>query len=224
MVSFAAARRMMVDGQVRTNDVTDIRIIGAFEDVPRERFVPPQLVDLAYLDRDLAVTAARPGAPARYLIKPMVLAKLVQALDLGAADKVLDVGCASGYSAAIVAHVAGAVVALEEDAALAAQAAEILRAAECGHAIVRTGALPEGAPADGPYDAILIEGAVEFVPPQLCAQLKEGGRLVCVLKSGGALGKAMLYRWQRGELSGRPLFDASAPLLAGFVRPPAFVF
>jgi protein-L-isoaspartate(D-aspartate) O-methyltransferase len=223
MVSFAAARRMMVDGQIRTNDVTDIRIIGAFEDVPRERFVPPQLADLAYLDRDLAITAARPGAPARHLLKPMVLAKLAQALDLDADDRVLDVGCASGYSTAIIAHVAGAVVALEEDAALAAQAADILHAAECTHAVVRTGALQAGAPADGPYDAILIEGAVEFVPAQLCAQLKEGGRLACVLKSA-ALGKAMLYRWQRAELSGRPVFDASAPLLAGFVRPPAFVF
>jgi protein-L-isoaspartate(D-aspartate) O-methyltransferase len=223
MVAFATARRMMVDGQIRTNDVTDTRILRAFEDVPRERFVPPQLAGLAYLDRDLAVTPAAPGKPARHLIKPMVLAKLVQALSLGPEDRVLDVGCASGYSAAILAHVAGNVVALEEDESLAAQAAEILRAAECTHVVVRTGALQAGAAADGPYDAILIEGAVEFVPDALAAQLKEGGRLCCILKSG-ALGKAMLYRWQQGELSGRPLFDVLAPVLAGFVRPPAFVF
>ena len=223
MVDFASARRMMVDGQIRTNDVTDLRILTAFGEVPRERFVPAGLADLAYLDSDLPLGARTPDRPARHLLHPMVLAKLIQALDLGPQDRVLDVGCATGYSTALLARLAGQVIALEEDAALTTAATEILRDLGCANALVRTGALTSGAPADGPYDAILIEGAVEVVPESLSAQLKPGGRLVCVLCRGPA-GKAMLYRSLAGDASGRPLFDAAAPLLWGFTRPPAFVF
>ena len=223
MVDFASARRMMVDGQIRTSDVTDLRVLTAFGEVPRERFVPAGKIDLAYLDRDLRVGGGTPDRPPRHLLKPMVVAKLIHALDLGPQDRVLDVGCASGYSTAILARLAGQVIAVEEDAALAEAAAEILRGLGCANAVVRTGPLKDGAAADGPYDAILIEGAVEVVPESLCAQLKDGGRLVGILRHG-PMGKAMLYRSVAGEVSGRPLFDAGAPLLPGFARPAAFVF
>ena len=143
MIDFVAARRMMVDGQVRTSEVTDLRLIAAMAEVPRERFVPEGSAGLAYLDRDLPVTPARPGG-ARCLLKPMVLAKLLQAADIDADHHVLDVGCATGYAAAVLSRLAASVVALEQDPALAQRAGEALRS--CGAANVRvvTGPLAEG--------------------------------------------------------------------------------
>lgn len=216
MIDFAAARRNMVDGQVRTADVTDLRIISAMLAVPREQFVSPAMRGLAYLDLDVPV-----GAGARRLIKPMLLAKLIQAADLGPTDRVLDVGCATGYVAALLARLTGEVLALEEDASLA----ETARAALSGqpNVGVATGRLTEGWPQAAPYDAILLEGAAEFVPEVLFGQLKDGGRLVCVLGAGPAA-KAMLYFRTGSEIGGRALFDAAAPLLPGFVRPREFVF
>jgi protein-L-isoaspartate(D-aspartate) O-methyltransferase len=218
MTDFAAARRMMVDGQVRTNDVTDLRLIAAMLEVPRERFVGPALAPLAYLDRDVPVGES---GGARRLLKPMVLAKLIQAADVGENDRVLDVACATGYSSAVLARLAGTVVALEEDAALARRASETLRATR--NITVVTGALTAGWPAAAPYDVILLNGATEIVPQTLLRQLKDGGRLVGVLSSGPA-GKAMLYCRSGEETGGRPIFDAAAPVLLGFVKPPAFAF
>lgn len=218
MTSFDLARRMMVDGQIRTSDVTDGRIIAAFGSVPRERFVPPAQAALAYLDRDLPA-----GAQGRAILKPMVLAKMIQAADIDDEGRVLDVGCASGYSTAILSHLAKEVVGLEEDAALAAQARKLLAGLGVANATVREGALAAGAAGDAPFDVILLNGAVEKHPAALGAQLKDGGRLVCLERKGGTC-RAMLYFADRGELSGRSLFDASAPVLPGFVAPPAFVF
>jgi protein-L-isoaspartate(D-aspartate) O-methyltransferase len=215
MSDFAAARRNMVDGQVRTQDVTDLRIIGAMLDVPRERFVPPAKASLAYLDLDIPLGQ---GAAARRLLKPMVLAKLIQAAEPEQGDRVLDVACGTGYSSAVLAELAGEVVALEEDAALAAQAEKNL----AGRATVVTGPLIAGWPSGGPYDVILLNGASEIVPQSLFGQLKDGGRLVCVI--GASPGKAMLYLRSGAEVGSRPLFDAAAPLLPGFVKAPAFVF
>ena len=130
MTDFAAARRMMVDGQVRTADVTDLRLLAAMLELPRERFFPDDKASLAYLDLDVPVSA--PGQPVRRLLKPMVLAKLIQAADIAETDRVLDVGCATGYSTALLAHLAGSVVGLEEDAALARQAADALRVGRLG--------------------------------------------------------------------------------------------
>jgi protein-L-isoaspartate(D-aspartate) O-methyltransferase len=223
MSSFENARRMMVDGQVRTSDVTDPHIVAAMLELPRERFVPPGKVDLAYLDLDLPVTEAKPGTAARALLKPMVLAKLLQAAEITKSDHVLDVGCATGYSSAVLAHIAGSVVAVEENADLARAAAANLVALGITGVTVRTAELPVGAPADGPYDAILINGCVEIGPDALCAQLKDGGRLVCVLRGTGA-GKAMLYRATDDTVSGRQIFDAAAPALPGFAKPAVFVF
>src|SRR5258708_40248977 len=144
MTDFATARRMMVDGQVRTSDVTDPRIIAAMLELPRERFVPQGKADLAYLDLDLPVTQPKPGGAARCLLKPMVLTKMVQAAGLGEADHVLDVGCATGYSSALLARLAGSVIALEEDEALARLSRQNLAAVGAVNATVVTGPLTQG--------------------------------------------------------------------------------
>jgi protein-L-isoaspartate(D-aspartate) O-methyltransferase len=215
MTDFAAARRMMVDGQVRTADVTDLRIISAMEEIPRERFVPPASASLAYLDMDLPVDGAR------RLIKPMVLAKLIQAADIAATGHVLDVGCATGYAAAVLGRIAGSVIALEEDKKLAAAAKAAL--AGIANVACASGPLTAGWTKAAPYDVILLEGATDVVPRALCGQLKDGGRLVCVLGSGPGA-KAMLYRRSGDDFGGRPIFDAAAPLLPGFAKQPAFAF
>jgi protein-L-isoaspartate(D-aspartate) O-methyltransferase len=215
MVDYAQARKTMVDCQVRPSDVTDLRIIAALLDVPREQFVAPSRRAIAYLDLDLPVADGSPRA----LLKPMVFAKLLQAAEIRETDRVLDVGCTTGYSAAVLAKLAGNVVALEEDPALAHSAAENLGA----RVAVAGGPLNAGWQADAPYDAILLEGASEVRPDRLLAQLKDGGRLVAVIGSA-PLGKATLYRKDSGQITALPLFDAAAPLLPGFAKTPAFVF
>jgi protein-L-isoaspartate(D-aspartate) O-methyltransferase len=219
MIDFAAARRMMVEGQVRTADVTDARLIAAMLDLPREQFFPEEKASLAYLDRDVSVSEA--GLPPRHLLKPMVLAKLIHAAEVGEADHVLDAGCATGYSTALLARLAGSVVGLEQDGILAGHASASL--AGVANAKIVTGPLAQGYPAAARYDVIVMQGATEVVPAALLGQLKDGGRLVCVL-GRGAGGKAMLYRQIDGDCSGRPVFDAAAPLLPGFAQAPAFVF
>ena len=215
MTDFAAARRHMVDGQVRTSDVTDLPVISAMREVARERFMPPASASLAYLDLDVPVGAAR------RLLRPMVLAKLLQAAELQATDRVLDVGCATGYTAAVLARIVRQVVALEQDAGLAKAAREGL--ASQPKVEVVSGTLAEGWPQGAPYDAVVLEGATEVVPHALCQQLKDGGRLVCVLGSGPG-SKAMLYRRSGSEVGGRPVFDAPAALLPGFAKTPVFAF
>jgi protein-L-isoaspartate(D-aspartate) O-methyltransferase len=227
MADFSTARRMMVDGQIRTSDVTDPRIIAAFLNIPRERFVAPSKIDLAYLDLDVPVADGGEISSVRQMLKPMVLAKLIQAAKITERDRVLVVGCATGYSAAIFASLAGSVVALEEDATLAAEATKALSALKQSLGpvdveVVR-GPLTAGWPTGAPYDAMLIDGAVEVMPDSLASQLKEGGRLVCV-RGRRPPAKAVLYRRTEGELSGRPIFDATAPLLPGFAEKPAFIF
>jgi protein-L-isoaspartate(D-aspartate) O-methyltransferase len=219
-MDFATARRMMVDGQVRTSDVTNLDLIDAMLDVARERFVPAAKADIAYLDRDVAVGG---GAQfPRRLLKPMVLAKLIQAADVQSADTVLDVAGATGYSSAILARLAGSVVALEDDADLAHKAERILSEVGANVTVVQ-GPLADGWPARAPYDVILINGMSEILPKELCHQLKHGGRLVGVFGEG-VVGKAMIYLSEAGEVSGRAIFDAAAPLLPVFAKPPAFVF
>jgi protein-L-isoaspartate(D-aspartate) O-methyltransferase len=217
MFDQATARRMMVDGQVRTADVTNPDLIAAMLAVPRELFVPPAQAGQAYSDGDI------PIAKGRALLKPMVLAKLIQAAGVGRSDRVLDVGCGTGYSTAVLARLAGSVVALEEDSALAHRAKEALPAAGAGAATVVVGPLTQGWDAGRPYDVILLNGATTIVPEVLGRQLKPSGRLACVFGAVPA-GKAMIFRSIEGHLAGRPIFDAGAPVLPGFVAPPAFVF
>lgn len=216
MADPASLRRMMVDGQIRTADVTDRPLIAAMLAVPREHFVPQAQAGLAYLDLDLPA-----GSGARRLLKPMVLAKMVQALDISPGSRVLDVGCATGYAAALLARLAGSVVALEQDGVLAAQA----RPALVGLGNVETvqGNLAEGCPERGPYDAILVEGGVEVEPARLWEQLADGGRLICISGVGPAA-RAVLYRRDAGDVSQRPVFDTAGAALPGFERPTAFSF
>jgi protein-L-isoaspartate(D-aspartate) O-methyltransferase len=223
MTDFAAARRMMVDGQVRTSDVTDSRIIAAMLELPRERFVPEADRALAYLDLDFPLARAPRGAPQRRLLKPMVLAKMVQAAAVGAADQVLDVGCATGYSSALLARLASCVIGLEEDPALAGLAAANLATLAAGRATLVTGPLPQGWPPRAPYDVIFLNGASEIAPRALFGQLKDQGRLIAVIGRPPAT-RAMLYRSIGGNVSGWPVFDASAPILPGFAAPAEFVF
>lgn len=221
MSDFATARQNMVDCQVRPSDVTDIRVIDAMLAVPRENFVPKDRRALAYLDLDLVVSD--PSAPKRSLLKPALLARLLQASEIGAGDNVLVVGCASGYSVAVAARLAKQVVGTEPDAALAASAGASLSALGSGNARVIEAASPEGCAASGPYDVILVEGATEVVPEALYAQLAEGGRLVGVMAVDGVQ-RAMLVTRSGNDFGSRILFDASAPVLPGFARRPEFAF
>ncbi|MEN3377777.1 MAG: protein-L-isoaspartate(D-aspartate) O-methyltransferase [Hyphomicrobiales bacterium] len=219
MVDFAQARRTMVDSQVRPSDVTDLRLIAAMLDVPREQFVPAARRAIAYLDIDVPVGEQN----ARALLKPMVLAKLLQAAGIAEGDRVLDVGCATGYSTAVLARLAGQVIGLEEDVALARIAGETLAASGVSNVSVVSGALPDGWQRNAPYDVIVVEGASEVVPAALLSQLADGGRLVAVIGSG-PMGKATIYRAAGGRSTGQTLFDATAPLLPGFAKAAAFVF
>jgi protein-L-isoaspartate(D-aspartate) O-methyltransferase len=222
-MDFVAARTKMVEGQVRPSDVTDLRIVAAMLELPRERFVAPDQADLAYADMDIPVRGEPGGSSNRSLIRPRTLAKLIQALDIQAQDRLLDVGGTTGYGAAVMARLSAEVVALEEDSALAATARKALGECVIGNVTVVTGALTAGWAAKAPYDVILLEGAVEVPPRTLFGQLRDGGRLACI-EGRGQSGKATLYRRTAGVVSGRPVFDAAAPLLPGFARPPAFVF
>jgi protein-L-isoaspartate(D-aspartate) O-methyltransferase len=217
MFDSTRARRNMVDGQVRTADVTNPDLIAAMLEVSRERFVPAGLEAQAYLDGEITI------APGRGLLRPMVLARLLQAARVSDRDHVLDVGCGLGYSAALLVRLAGSVVALEADASLAGQAKAALAANGATRAMVVSGPLPEGWRAAAPYDLILLNGATEIVPDALGRQLKPDGRLVCMFgRSPGA--KGMIFRLAEGRLVGRAIFDAATPLLPGFTAAPAFVF
>ena len=223
MIDFTQLRRTMVDGQIRVNDVTDPRIIDAMLELPRERFVPESRASLAYLDGDPMVREGAVDRPARYLIEPMVLAKLVQALDLASGDRVLDVGSATGYSAAVLSRLAGQVIALEQDEELAARSRRILAELGVSNVEVVTGPLAAGAPGKGPFDAILLNGSVEVIPEVLFAQLADGGRLGAVVRSG-PMGRAILHVRIGANVSKRPMFDAAIPPLPGFAAPRQFVF
>jgi protein-L-isoaspartate(D-aspartate) O-methyltransferase len=223
MFDFEKARRMMVDNQVRTVDVTDPAVTSAMLDIPREKFVPSALRPFAYLDEDLLVREAGEEGPARYLMEPAPFARLVQAAEIGRGDVVLDVGCATGYSSAVLARLASSVVAVEPDPHLAAEANRILTELGVDNVAVVGGSLEEGYPSEGPYDAILLEGAVEEIPQAMFDQLKEGGRLLAVVGYGRAA-SAMVFLRTAGAVSGRSIFNAHVQPLPGFRRPPAFVF
>ena len=216
MSDFAAARRHMVDGQLRTTDVTDLRILTAMDEVARDQFLPPALAGTAYLDINIPL-----GVGARTLLKPMLLAKLIQAAELTGTDRVLDVGCATGYGAAVLARIAGQVVALEQDPALVQSATKAL-AGEAKVSVV-SGPLVEGWASGAPYDAIVVEGTVEVAPAALLQQLANGGRLVCV-QGVGPGAKATLYRRSGEDIGERAVFDASAGVLPGFEKPLEFAF
>jgi len=216
-LDYASARRNMVDGQLRTNRVNDPRIIAAFETLPRERFVPEDTRGFAYIDEDLEV------APGRWLMEPMVLARLLQGAEIGDEESVLIVAAGTGYAAAAAASLARKVVALEEDPALAEQARRVLQELAIENVTVVTAALEEGYSAEAPYDVIIIDGAVEEVPDAYGEQLVEGGRLLAVVRPPAGVGRGRLYR-KNGTLSSRVLFDAATPVLESLRKARSFVF
>lgn len=215
MTDYAARRTTMVDTQIRPSDVTKFPIIEAMLTVPREEYVPAALREAAYIGENLDL------GPGRVILEPRTLAKMLDALDLQRDELVLDLGCGQGYSAAVIARLAEAVVAVEEDAALAAEAQAVLAREGVDNVILHTGPLAAGAPQHGPYDAIMIEGAVADLPEALLAQLKDGGRIACLFMDG-ALGVVRIGYKLGGVMSWRFAFNAGAPVLAGFERQAEF--
>ena len=220
---FEQRRIKMVDGQLRTTDVTRASVLDAMLSVPREEFVPRARAELAYIDEDILVAEASGGAPARFLMEPSPFAKLLQLAEIGAGDFVLDIGCATGYSSAVLSQIASSVVALECDETLAATANEKLAELGYDNVAVVTGDLQTGCPDEAPFDVIIIGGAVDEVPEKLFEQLRDGGRLVTVVGHGNA-GAAHVFYNADGVVSGRKAFNAAVRPLPGFEKVAEFQF
>lgn len=219
MTDFTLARRNMVDGQLRPNRVTNSQLLAAIGALPREKFLPDSLRSVAYSDEDV------PLGNGRFLMEPMVLARLIQTLQPLETDRALVVASGRGYGAALLARLVKTVVAVESDAGLAAAAESTLKELGLGNIEQKVGPLEAGAAASGPYDVILIEGAVRQVPSAILDQLVDGGRMGTIVAGPpGALGSAQLFVKDGGVASGRPLFDAGTPALPGFAPPPRFTF
>lgn len=217
-MDFAAARKHMADSQVRPNDVTDPRILRAFETVERERFLPAEMKAQAYIDREVVY------APGRALISARDHAKLLSALDIRAGDLILDVACGVGYSAAILSQLGEMIVCTENDEALGAKAQENWGAAGVVNAAVISADPVAGAPKQGPFDVIVIAAAIENEPAALLKQLKDGGRLGAILRRGG-VSKGVVWRRSGAATAAHEVFDAAARTIApGFTQPKAFVF
>jgi protein-L-isoaspartate(D-aspartate) O-methyltransferase len=217
MPDYAAQRFNMVESQVRPNDVPDPRIQEAMLAVPRERFVPAANRAVAYAETPAEV------APGRFLMEPRTFGKLLNLAGIEAGDRVLVVGSGTGYSTAVIARMAASVIALEADVDLVRVASDMLQAVEARNARVVQGALADGDKADGPFDVIFVDGAVETVPEALLGQLAEGGRLVAVMQDGPQ-SRAHLFVRRGGHVGDRPDFDAPAPILPGFKKAVGFVF
>ena len=218
MIDYAAARLNMVDGQLRTNGIVDPLQLEAFLAVPREHFVPDALKGAAYVDEDL------PLGNGRYLMEPLVLARLIQLAELRADARVLCIGAGPGYDAAILAHLVGSVIALESDPALAATARRLLRELGYSKARVIEGPLEAGHAAGAPYHAILFGGAIAEVPDTIARQLAATGRIAAVVRAEGRVSQVMVMTPAGAALSRRPVFDAATHALPGFAPQPAFVF
>lgn len=215
MTDHAARRTTMVDTQIRPSDVTKFPIIDAMLTIRREEFVPDSLREAAYVGEDLLL------APGRVMLEPRTLAKMLDALDVQRNELVLDVGCGLGYSSAVIARLAEAVVAVESDTDMADEAQAILSREGADNVILHHGPLAAGAAQHGPYDAIIIQGAVAEVPGAILEQLKNGGRIACVFMEG-ALGVVRIGYKLDGGISWRYTFNASAPVLPGFEKQVAF--
>lgn len=216
-MDFSRARRTMVDNQLRTSGITDWRILDAMNRIPRERFVPDTQAAFAYSDEPIGLSAERT------LASPADFARMVQLAEVGSQDVVLDVACGTGYSTAVLSLLSNAVVALESDAVLAGRANDVLSDLDIGNAAAVAGPIAEGVAKEAPFDVIIIEGAVDVVPPALFAQLRDGGRLVAVLGSGNAA-VANLFIKTGNDVAPQPSFNASIPVLGRFAETPAFVF
>ncbi|MBM3572061.1 MAG: protein-L-isoaspartate O-methyltransferase [Alphaproteobacteria bacterium] len=217
-MDFAIARHNMVESQIRTNKVTDPALVVALESVPREAFAPQAMRAIAYVDEDL------PIGNGRYLMEPLVLARLLQAAEIGPGDAVLDIGCATGYSTALIAKTAASVVAIEADGDMVARANQTLAELGIHNAAVIQGDMAGGYAKQAPYNVIVLGGAAAQVPDRLTDQLAEGGRLAAVITDQGGIGRATLMTRVGNIVSRRIIFDAATPALPGFARAPSFVF
>lgn len=218
MIDFETWRRNMVSNQLRPNKVTDERVLAAMGAVPRELFVRPELRGVAYVDEDI------PLGQGRVLMEPMVLARLLQAAEIAADDVVLDIGCGTGYTAAVCAKIAATVVAVESDSALADDAGQVLSDLGADNVVVVESALRDGYPAQAPYDVILFSGAVPEIPETIVSQLGDGGRLCAVVAPEDQAPYAALALNSGGTPTVRKLFEAAVPVLPGFEREADFVF
>ena len=217
MADFAARRRTMVDTQVRPSDVTSFTVIDAMLNVPREAFLPEAARDLAYVGGPVPLT------PTRQLMEPRTIAKMLEALDVTPRELALEIAPGTGYTTALLARMAEAVVAVEEDAELARDAEAALLEQGVDNAAVLTGALAEGSARNAPYDVIVIFAGVEAIPEAIIDQLKEGGRIMALFMQG-PLGEVRMGVKTHGAVSWRMEFNATAPVLSGFARAPSFVF
>lgn len=218
-----ALRQTMVDCQLRTFDITNREVLAAALEVPREIFVPDVAAAVVYSDRMLDI----PGGQGRAMPAPMIVARLLQSAELSPQDKVLVVSSGTGYTAALVSRLAGSVVALDSEATLSAAATANFARIGAGNIQVVTGALADGAPAQAPYDVIIVDGALEAEPEGLFGQLGEGGRLYAVVLPEGAAGwrgKATVFEKNSGRIGSRGLFDAAAKPLDAFRRKAVFSF
>ncbi len=216
MADYAARRRTMVDTQIRPSDVTKFPIIKAMLAVPREAFVPNDKREAAYVGESIDL------GNGRVVLEPRTLSKMLDAVDIQPDELVLDVGCGLGYSSAVIALMSEAVVALEENTTMAAQAERLLGEHGFDNAAVIEGPMTEGAAKHGPYDVIVIEGGIEELPQHLFDQLKEGGRAVAIFVEG-ALGICQIGYKSNGHVDWRFSFNAGAPILKGFRKSRAFV-
>jgi protein-L-isoaspartate(D-aspartate) O-methyltransferase len=220
---FVAARQNMIEGQIRPNKVRDERVLSVLEDLPRELFVPERLAGVAYIDESL------PVGTGRFLLPPMVLARMLEEAAIGAGDRVLDIAPATGYSTAALAGLARHVVAVESDADLHRRAVALMAALELANVETHLAPMQQGWKAEAPYDVVFINGAVDDVPEALLLQLKDGGRLVAVVRHYGAAhashtGEARRYDRLGKVVTFRPLFDANTALLPGFAAAATFSF
>jgi len=223
MSEFEAARQNMVESQVMTSGVTDARVLSEMKLVPREKFVPEARQSIAYLGDDLRVKEATDDQPARYLMDPRCIGKLAELAVVQKSDLVLDIGPATGYSTALLAGLADTVVAVESDQELVETSNAVLQALGVDNAAVLEGSHVDGNSKQGPFDVIFLNGSVSFVPDALLGQLKEGGRLVAVVREGSA-GKARVYTNSHGQIGFRNVFDAGIHPLPGFEVVEAFSF
>ncbi|MGR3678051.1 MAG: protein-L-isoaspartate O-methyltransferase family protein [Paracoccaceae bacterium] len=211
MTDFTARRVMMVDTQVRPSDVTKFPIIDAMLHVQRESFVPDNMREAAYADEILELGGGRQMLDAR------TLAKMLDVLDISNDELVLDIAGGLGYSTAVIARMAQAVIMVEEDETLAEEAQQALSNAGADNAVVQQGDLAKGAAEHGPYDVILVQGGVETVSPEIEDQLKDGGRIACIFMSG-KLGEMRIGLKINGRITWRLSFNAAAPVLPGFEK------
>ena len=217
-MDFSAARRTMVDCQILPNHVTDQRVIDAMSDLPRELFVPNAIKGVAYSDESLGL------GDDRFLMEPMVSARILQELQLKPTDVALSIGCGSGYCVALLGRIVDTVVAIESDAGLAQQAGKYLSELGIDNVAIVEGPLNEGAPKQAPYNVIFFDGAVSEIPKAISDQLAEEGRLVAMINKPGGICRAHLMTRNHGSISGRDIFEASTPSLPGFELEPAFTF